>query len=193
MRRAATLCEAMPARRPTADELRAAADRQVQDLAGRGMRAVFCGINPSLYTAAIGFHFGRPGNRFWPAIARAGITPRVFDPSEQRALLALGYGITNIVDRATATADELTSDELIEGAKNLRRKVLRWKPKVLGILGASAYRIAFGHKSAKLGPQEDRIGDTIVWLLPNPSGLNAHYQVDALATLYRELHLFVVR
>jgi TDG/mug DNA glycosylase family protein len=182
----------MPARKPTREELLDAADKTVPDLAGRGMRAVFCGINPSLYTAAIGFHFGRPGNRFWPAIARAGITPRLFDPSEQRELLKLGYGITNIVDRATASADELTQGELVEGAKNLRRKVLRWRPKVLGILGASAYRIAFGHKSAKLGPQGDRIGDTIVWLLPNPSGLNAHYQVDALARLYRELHDFVV-
>jgi len=177
--------------KPTREQLLAAADRTVPDLAGAGMRAVFCGINPSLYTAAIGFHFGRPGNRFWPAIARAGITPRLFDPSEQGELLSLGYGITNIVDRATATADDLSSDELIKGAKNLRRKVLRWKPKVLGVLGASAYRIAFGKQKAKLGPQEERIGDTIVWLLPNPSGLNAHYQVDALAELYRELHVFV--
>jgi TDG/mug DNA glycosylase family protein len=181
----------MPARRPTREELLAAADRHVRDLVGPDMRVVICGINPSLYTAAIGFHFGRPGNRFWPALARAKITPRLLDPSEQREFLKLGYGITNIVDRATARADELSTEELIAGAKNLRRKVLRWRPKVLGILGASAYRIAFGHKTAKLGPQDDRVGDTIVWLLPNPSGLNAHYQVDALAKLYRELHDFV--
>jgi TDG/mug DNA glycosylase family protein len=180
-------------RRPTREELLAARDRTLPDLAAPGMRAVFCGINPSLYSAAVGFHFARPGNRFWPALARAGITRRLLDPSEQHALLAHGYGITNIAHRATARADELDDDELIAGAHTLARKVRRWKPRVLAVLGASAFRIAFGARAAKLGPQEDRIGETIVWLLPNPSGLNAHYQVDDLARFYGELHRFVMR
>lgn len=180
-------------RRPTREEIAAAHGSKIPDLAGPDMRAVFCGINPSLYSAAVGFHFARPGNRFWPAIARAHITDRVLHPSEQRELLARGYGITNIADRATARADELDHDELIAGAKNLARKVRRWKPRVLAVLGASAYRIAFGARTAKLGMQDDRIGETIVWLLPNPSGLNAHYQVDDLARWYGELHRFVTR
>ena len=157
------------------------------------MRAVFCGINPSLYSAAVGFHFARPGNRFWPAIARAGITDRRLDPSEQRELLARGYGITNIADRATARADELDDAELVAGARNLARKIRRWRPRVLAVLGASAYRIAFGARTARVGPQSTRIDDTAVWVLPNPSGLNAHYQVDDLARWYGELHRFVTR
>lgn len=176
---------------PTREQLEAAKDRTVPDLVGPGMRAVFCGINPSLYTAAVGFHFARPGNRFWPAIARAGITDRVLLPSEQRLLLGRGYGITNVVDRATASADELSQDELIAGAQNLARKVKRWKPRVLAVLGASAYRVGFGRAKAAIGKQEHAIGETLVWVLPNPSGLNAHYQVDDLARLYRELHEFV--
>ena len=181
------------ARRPTPEELLAARHGSIRDLAGRGMRAVFCGINPSLYSAAVGHHFARPGNRFWPALARAGITDRVLQPSEQRVLLSLGYGITNIVDRPTASADELTSAELVAGAKNLARKVGRWKPRVLAVLGASAYRTGFGRAGAAIGRQDDTIGGAIVWVLPNPSGLNAHYQVDDLARLYRALHLFVTR
>jgi double-stranded uracil-DNA glycosylase len=175
--------------RPTREQLLAAHNKKLRDLAAPGMRAVFCGINPSLYSAAVGYHFARLGNRFWPALARAGITPRQLDPSEQQELLALGYGITNVVARATASADELTPDELIAGAKILHAKVAKWNVRVLAVLGASAYRIGFGKKNAALGPQEERIGDTIVWVLPNPSGLNAHYQVDALAKLYRELHV----
>ncbi|MGZ3418169.1 MAG: G/U mismatch-specific DNA glycosylase [Polyangiales bacterium] len=177
--------------RPTKEQLLEARDRTLPDLHGPGVRAVFCGINPSLYTAAVGFHFARPGNRFWPAIARAEITSRILAPSEQHLLVPLGYGITNIVDRATATADELDEEELRAGAKKLARKVRRWKPRVLAVLGASAYRVGFGDKKALLGRQTETIGDTIVWVLPNPSGLNAHYQVDDLARLYRELHQFV--
>jgi TDG/mug DNA glycosylase family protein len=180
-------------KRPTKQELVEAQDRTLPDLYGPGVRAVFCGINPSLYTAAVGFHFARPGNRFWPAIAKAGITERVLSPSEQALLVPLGYGITNIVDRATAAADELGEDELREGAKKLARKVRHWKPRVLAVLGASAYRVGFGAKNAHIGRQTETIGDTIVWVLPNPSGLNAHYQVDDLARLYRELHAFVTQ
>ena len=143
--------------------------------------------------AAHGFHFARPGNRFWPAIARAGITERRLHASEQRELLARGYGITNIVGRATARADELSDDELIAGARTLARKVRRWRPRVLAVLGASAFRVGFGARTAKLGPQEERIGEAIVWVLPTPSGLNAHYQVDDLARFYGELHRFVSR
>jgi double-stranded uracil-DNA glycosylase len=179
--------------RPTREEILAAHDRTVADLVGPGMAAVFCGINPSLYTAAVGFHFARPGNRFWPAIARAGITDRVLAPSEQHELLARGYGITNIVDRATASADELTGDELRRGARALTRKIERFAPRVLAVLGASAYRIGFGRARAAIGRQDETIGGAIVWVLPNPSGLNAHYQVDDLAALYRELHEFVTR
>ena len=178
-------------RKPTREEILAARDRTLRDLAAPGMRAVFCGINPSLYSAAVGFHFARPGNRFWPAIARAGITERVLDPSEQPALLARGYGITNIVGRATARADELDDEELVAGARTLARKVRRWRPRALAVLGASAFRVAFGVRDAPLGPQPERMGDTTVWLLPNPSGLNAHYQVDDLARWYAQLHRFV--
>jgi TDG/mug DNA glycosylase family protein len=179
--------------RPTKEQLLEARDRTLPDLIGPGVRAVFCGINPSLYTAAVGFHFARPGNRFWPAIAKAGITERQLAPSEQHLLLGLGYGITNVVARATASADELDEEELIAGAKSLARKVRRWKPRVLAVLGASAYRIGFGKAKATIGAQEETIGETAVWVLPNPSGLNAHYQVDDLARLYRELHLFVTK
>jgi TDG/mug DNA glycosylase family protein len=180
-------------RPPTRDELEAARDGRLRDLAGRDMRVVFCGINPSLYSAAVGHHFARPGNRFWPALARAGITDRVLHPSEQRELLARGYGITNIADRPTAAADELETEELIEGAASLTRKIRRWKPRVLAVLGASAYRIGFGRAQAAIGRQDERVGGALVWVLPNPSGLNAHYQVDDLARLYRELHHFVTR
>ncbi|MEO7096582.1 MAG: G/U mismatch-specific DNA glycosylase [Polyangiales bacterium] len=181
----------IPSKRPTRAELDAARTGAIRDLAGRDLRAVFCGINPSLYSVAVGHHFARPGNRFWPALARAGITERVLHPSEERELRALGYGITNIADRPTAAADELSADELVAGAANLARKVRRWKPRVLAILGATAYRIGFGRKQATIGRQDDTIGGALVWVLPNPSGLNAHYQVDDLARLYRELHAFV--
>jgi TDG/mug DNA glycosylase family protein len=186
-------CYALAMRtRPTRDELLAARDRTLADLSGPGMRAVFCGINPSLYSAAVGFHFARPGNRFWPAIARAGITERLLVASEQRELLARGYGITNVVARATARADELHDDELVAGARTLGRKIRRWRPRALAVLGATAFRIGFGARTAKLGPQDERIGDTIVWVLPNPSGLNAHYQVADLAHWYAALHRFVM-
>ena len=148
---------------------------------------LFCGINPGLYTAAVQQHFGRPGNRFWPVLHGAGFTPRQFHPSEQLELLPLGYGITNIVARATAAADELTRQELIEGAAILRRKVRRYAPRVLAIVGVGAYRTAFERPKASLGLQEETIGATRIWVLPNPSGLNAHYQADALVKLFAEL------
>ena len=132
-------------------------------------------------------HFGRPGNRFWPTLHRAGFTPRLFHPSEQYELLKLGYGITNVVARATAAADALTPSELREGARVLTRKVLRYKPRFLAIVGIGAYRTAFQRPKAKLGLQEETIGATRIWALPNPSGLNANYQADALVALFTEL------
>jgi len=132
-------------------------------------------------------HFGRPGNRFWPTLHRAGFTPRLFQPSEQHDLLKLGYGITNVVARATAAADELTREELIEGGKALTRRVLKYKPRYLAIVGIGAYRTAFARPKAKLGLQDETIGETRIWVLPNPSGLNANYQADALVELFAEL------
>jgi TDG/mug DNA glycosylase family protein len=148
---------------------------------------LFCGINPGLYTAAVQQHFGRPGNRFWPTLHRAGFTPRLFSPAEQRELLNLGIGITNVVARATAAADELTREELIEGGKILTRTVKRYTPKFLAIVGIGAYRTAFDRPKAKLGLQDETIGATQIWVLPNPSGLNANYQAAQLAELFGEL------
>ena len=176
-----------PTRRPTRAELEAAADLTVPDVIAPGLRVLFCGINPGLYTAAIGHHFGRPGNRFWPTLHRAGITPRLFSPYDERELLTLGYGITNIVARATATADQLRPEELVAGGKTLRARVKRYQPRCLAVLGVTAYRGAFGQPKAALGPQPERMGDALVWVLPNPSGLNAHFDLPKLAALFREM------
>ena len=161
------------------------------DVIAPDLDVLFCGINPGLYTAAVGHHFGRPGNRFWPTLHRAGFTPRLFHPSEQRDLLPLGYGITNLVARATATADELAREELIDGARILERKVRRYHPHYLAIVGIGAYRTAFERPRAKLGLQPKTIGATKIWVLPNPSGLNANYQADALVELFAELRTAV--
>ncbi|HEV2722450.1 MAG TPA: G/U mismatch-specific DNA glycosylase [Thermoanaerobaculia bacterium] len=173
--------------KPTKEQIAAAAGKTLPDVIAPALDVLFCGINPGLYTAAVGHHFGRPGNRFWPVLHRAGFTPRLFDPSEQRALLPLGYGITNIVARATAAADELTDEELVAGARVLGRKVRRFAPRWLAVVGIQAYRTAFARPRAKLGPQEETIGATRIWVLPNPSGLNAHYRPSELVELFREL------
>jgi double-stranded uracil-DNA glycosylase len=173
--------------RPTKADLEAARDKTVPDVIGPGLDVLFCGINPGLYTAAIGHHFGKPGNRFWPSLHLSGFTPRLLSPYEERELLDLGLGVTNVVMRTTATAAELSDDELKKGAAALRRKVLRHKPRYLAILGLGAYRVGFGIKKATVGPQEATIGDTNVWLLPNPSGLNAHYQLPDLAREFGQL------
>lgn len=164
----------------------AAADRTLTDLIAPNLRVLFCGINPGLYSAAIGHHFGRPGNRFWPTLHAAGFTPRLFQPYEERELLPLGYGITNLAHRATATADQLTPEEIIAGGKDLVEKVQRYKPRMLAVLGIGAYRTAFARPKAVLGLQSETLGDTRIWVLPSPSGLNAFYQ-HRLADLYREL------
>ena len=178
-------------RRPTKEQLAAAAERTVPDIIASGLRVLFCGINPGLYSAATGHHFARPGNRFWPALHASGFTPRLLKPWEEQELLALGYGITNVVDRASAAADELSSVEFVEGGRRLERKVLRFKPRVLAVLGVGAYRTAFGRPKAAVGPQAEMIGETRLWVLPNPSGLNAHYDAGGIATVFRELRIAV--
>jgi TDG/mug DNA glycosylase family protein len=176
--------------RPTKQQLAAAVNKTVPDVVAPNLKVLLCGINPGLYTAAIGHHFGRPGNRFWPALHAGGITPRVLSPFEEPALLSLGYGITNIVPRATATAAELIADELRAGAMKLIRKVGKLEPKLLAVIGVGAYRVAFDRPKATLGLQEDRIGDTHIWVLPNPSGLNAHYQPKELGRLFGNMRRF---
>ena len=173
--------------KPTKEQLLAATEKTVRDVIAPDLRVLFCGINPGLYTAAVGHHFARPGNRFWPALYAAGFTDRLLSPFDERELLKSGYGITNVVSRATATADLLTKDEIVAGGARLRAKVLRYRPKVLAVLGLGAYRTAFNQPKAIVGRQPDVIGNTILWVLPNPSGLNANYQPSALARLFREL------
>lgn len=172
---------------PTRADLDAAKDGTVQDVIAPGLKVLFCGINPSLYSAVVQHHFARPGNRFWPTLHRAGFTERVLKPHETKILLASGCGITNVVARATARADELSKEELIEGGEELVEKLERYRPNVLAILGITAYRAAFGRPKAKMGEQPDPLGGVRVWVLPNPSGLNAHYQIDDLARLYRDM------
>jgi double-stranded uracil-DNA glycosylase len=159
----------------------AAAGRTILDVVGPGLRVLFSGINPSLYSAATGHHFARPGNRFWPALHRSGFTGRQLHPSEQSELPALGLGITNVVARATARADELSPAELVEGGAILAALAARWKPRYLAVLGVTAYRAAFARPKAAIGPQPGTIGGVGVWVLPNPSGLNAHFQLADLA------------
>jgi double-stranded uracil-DNA glycosylase len=148
---------------------------------------LFCGINPGLYSAATGHHFARPGNRFWPALHASGITPRLLRPSEKDLLLRSGYGLTNLVSRATAAADELSPAELVAGRRRLLAKVRRHRPRVVAFLGVGAYCQAFGLRRASLGRQPERFGDAEIWVLPSPSGLNANYQLPALVTLFRSL------
>ncbi|WP_437630141.1 G/U mismatch-specific DNA glycosylase [Sorangium sp. So ce854] len=178
---------ARPRPRPTKEELLAAADKTVPDVIAPDLRVLFCGINPGLYTAAVGHHFARPGNRFWPTLHAGGFTDRVLSPFEERELLTLGYGITNVVDRATASADELSPEELAAGGLKLAAKVRQYRPRFLAVLGIGAYRSAFGRPRAATGPQAEAIGATRIWVLPNPSGLNASYQPQRLAEMFRAL------
>ncbi|AGZ40457.1 G/U mismatch-specific DNA glycosylase [Actinoplanes friuliensis] len=173
--------------RPTPGEVAAAADRTIPDLVGPGLRVLFSGINPSLYSAATGHHFARPGNRFWPALHRSGFTARQLHPSEQGELPAAGLGITNVVARASARADELSPAELVAGGRILADLVATWQPRYLAVLGVTAYRTAFARPKARMGPQDEKIAGVPVWVLPNPSGLNAHYTVDTLAAAFAEL------
>lgn len=182
-----TLRAETPPRRPTRADQLAAAGRPIPDLVAPGLRVLFCGINPGLYSAATGHHFARPGNRFWPALYRGGFTDRQLAAWEEAELLRYGYGITNVVARSTATAAELSDAELRAGGRRLAAKLRRLRPAMLAVLGIGAYRAAFGRPDATLGRQAEPIGDTPLWVLPNPSGLNAHYNVAGLATLFAEL------
>lgn len=181
----------MKARKPTREDLADAVNRTVPDLIAPGLKVLFCGINPGLYSGATGLHFARPGNRFWKVLHLAGFTPRQLDPSEEHELLGLGFGITCFVDRTTARADELTRQEYEEGGKRLVEKLDIYKPQILAVVGIGAYRTAFAKPKAKVGPQNETIGDTRVWLLPNPSGLNANYQLADFVELFTALRLTI--
>jgi TDG/mug DNA glycosylase family protein len=178
--------------RPTTEQLAAAYGKTIDDVLRPGLRVLFCGINPSLYSAATGWHFARPGNRFWPALHAGGFTPRRFDPSEQEKLLDLGLGITNVVARATARADELTPAELRTGGTLLAGKVAEFRPAWLAVVGVTAYRTAFRTPKAKIGRQQKRIGGAQVWVLPNPSGLNAHWTPATLADEFGRLRAVTI-
>jgi TDG/mug DNA glycosylase family protein len=175
--------------KPTREQILAAEGKTVRDVIAPNLRVLFSGINPGLYTAAVGHHFARPGNRFWRALHEGGFTNRLLSPFEERELLKSGYGITNVAAPATATADQLPREEILKGGVKLAAKVRRYRPLILAVLGLGAYRIAFDRPKAVIGPQEERIGETLLWVLPNPSGLNANYQPPDLARLFRELKL----
>ncbi len=161
--------------------------KPLPDVIAPDLDVLFCGINPSLLSAERGHHFARPGNRFWPAIHLAGFTPRLFTPDEDRTLLEHGLGITNVVARPTRAAAELTPEELHEGAAALAQLVAEYRPRVLAVLGVTAWRTGFRRPRAVIGRQPERISRAITWVVPNPSGLNAHFQVQDLARVYRQL------
>lgn len=173
--------------KPTPAQLAAAANMTLPNIIAPGLKVLFCGINPSLYSAAVQHHFARPGNRFWPSLYGGGFTPRLYSPWEDKELVHLGLGLTNVVSRATAMASELTAEELAAGGKVLARKLKRYQPRVLAVLGVTAYRAAFARPAATFGRQPDMIHTTVVWVLPNPSGLNAHYTPKALAALFAQM------
>jgi TDG/mug DNA glycosylase family protein len=174
---------------PTRAEVLAAAGGTVPDLVAPGLRVLFCGINPSLYSSAVGHHFARPGNRFWPALHAAGFTERLLAPREGHLLLALGYGITNLVARATATAAELGPGELRAARARLERKVRRLAPGWVAVLGIDAYASAFRTPRPGIGRQEQRLSGAGLWVLPNPSGLNANHQLPELAQAFAALRV----
>lgn len=173
----------------TPAELKAAHGRTVPDLVGPGLRVLLCGINPSLWSGATGFHFANPSNRLWPVLELSGWTPRRLHPSETAELLAAGIGITNLVRRATARADELTDDEVRSGLPAVEALAARWQPDRVAFLGLGAYRVATGDRRAVVGPLERLVGGRPSWLLPNPSGLNAGWQLPRLVDAYRALRL----
>jgi TDG/mug DNA glycosylase family protein len=176
---------------PAREQLLEARNKTVSDIIAAGLKVLFCGINPGLYSAAVNHHFARPGNRFWPALYRSGFTPRLYHPSEENLLLSSKLGITNIVARATASADEISREELEEGGRRLAEKVKRYKPKAVAILGLGAYRSAFHNPMARLGLQETKLGDTPVWVLPNPSGINTRYRIEDLVRCMEMLRKWV--
>lgn len=176
-------------RRPTKAELQAAAGKTVPDVIAPGLVVLFVGINPGLYSAATGHHFARPGNRFWPALYEAGFTPRLLSPEEEGELPRWGLGITNLVQRATASAAELSTEELRRGRAELEAKVLRFHPRWTAFVGIGAYALAFDRRKVVPGPQDETIGTSRIWVLPNTSGLNAHYTPARFAEVFRELRV----
>ena len=177
--------------KPTRADLLASYGKPTTDVIAPNLTLLFWGINPGLYSGYTGHNFARPGNRFWPTLYRAGYTDRLLAPADKQALLRFGYGITNLVNRATARADELTAEELAAGSERLIRTVETYRPRAVAILGISAYRSAFQQPRAVMGRQPQRLGPAILWVLPNPSGLNAHYQLEELAAIFRECRLEV--
>lgn len=175
--------------KPTPDEISAAAGKTVPDLIASELKVLFCGINPGLYSGVVGHHFARPGNRFWRALHESGFTDKRLAPEEENEFLALGYGITNLVERATLAAAELSREELQAGAEQLEARVRRFRPRWVCFLGIGAYRTAFRKPKASLGLQEETLADACVWVLPNPSGLNAHFTPTGLAEVFREFRL----
>lgn len=174
--------------KPTREQLLAAKDkRTVPDIVGPGMRVLLVGINPGLYSGATGHHFAKPGNRFWPALHLSGFTPRLLHPSEEREILEYGIGMTKLVHRATATAAELSDEEYRKGGARIRRMVRKWKPRAVCFLGVGAYGTAYGIKRVKVGPQEGDFEGSLLWIIPNPSGLNANYQLPDYVRMLREL------
>ncbi len=176
----------------TRAELESYRGAEVPDLLGPGLRLLFVGINPGLWTAATQTHFAHPVNRFYPALLKAGIIDRAIDPAagmtddDRGHLRARGIGITNLVRRATIRADELTAEELRHGGESLRKLAAERRPRVVAVAGITAYRQAFGDRKATVGRQPDDLGDAELWVVPNPSGLNAHHTVDTLAAAYAE-------
>lgn len=177
--------------KPSPPEIERAAGKKVPDIIAPGLDVLFCGINPGLYSGATGHHFARPGNRFWPALHASGFTQRQLHPSQEGLLLQEGIGITNFVERASRAAAELSKEELRAGGKLLEEKIRYYKPSVLAVLGITAYRAAFQKPKAGMGLQEEGLGAASVWVLPNPSGLNAHYTPPQLAAEFRKLLFFV--
>ncbi|MEM6289841.1 MAG: G/U mismatch-specific DNA glycosylase [Myxococcota bacterium] len=172
---------------PSPEALDSARDGLLPDVFAEDLDVLFVGINPSLYSAAVGHHFARPGNRFWPALHRAGMTSRLLHASEDRLLPEFGGGLTNLAARPTAKASELRADELREGGAILVSVVERYRPRAVAVVGVTAYRQAFSDKKAAIGPQPNTLAGAALWVLPNPSGLNAHYQLPALADLYGQM------
>jgi TDG/mug DNA glycosylase family protein len=186
------ICSHMSRFQVTSEELKLAVHRKVPDVIASNLKLLFVGINPGLYTAAVGYHFAHPGNRFWPALYAAKFTPRLLYPDESSTLLSLGFGITNLVDRPTKQASNLSKAELLAGSKILLSKVAQFKPRVISILGLTSFRQAFHQPQAKLRLQKLTIGEVPIWVLPNPSGLNAHFTPKKLAQEFSALHDYLL-
>ena len=172
---------------PSKEDLEAARGRTIPDVLGPDLDVVFVGINPGLWSGAVGHHFARPGNRFWKALHGSGFTDRLLAPSEDASLLERNLGITNLVRRSTATAAELSAEEIERGARGLELRLVPLHPRFVAVLGIGAYRTGFGRRNAALGPQDEDLGEARLWVLPNPSGLNAHHQLDDLTERFRAL------